>query len=579
MPDRAIPYRALFLTTALLVAGPAAYAQNLPDTATEQADPARAARQLPLESRAEMPAPPLVNTPPQAALSPPPEGADRITFVLTGLTLTGNTVLNENEIRSASAGLIGQTIPLTAIYELAGRLTKLYRDKGYVFSTVTVPPQDIAGGQVRLQAQEGRLGAITIDAPDGYDTKLLQKYADKIGDDKPLNIKKLERALLLANDLPGMTLRAVLTPSPTPNTTDLTLVAQEKRFDGYVAFDNYGSDYLGPYQIGGGININNWQDRHEQIAIRAGVAPHGTGKPELGYLGIAYTEPLGDYGTTVESTISYAVTEPGGDLRQFDVTGYSEYATIGLKHPFIRSRELNLNLFFGADARNAVTENDLDGGREDRIRALRTRLHMDGIDTLFGLGWNTADIELAKGLETLGSSKRGDPFLTRSDGRPDFWKLDAEAQRLQPLTASLNLLGGIKGQYAGSALLSSEEFAMGGMGDGYGRGYDPAEISGDDGLAAKLELQWDPHAHLPPVLTEHGNYQLYGFYDAGVTWNRDASDDALARRSLASTGGGVRVNLDSNINADFTAAVPLTREVAIEGDTAPRFYFALSRPF
>ena len=102
--------------------------------------------------------------------------------------------------------------------------------------------------------------------------------------------------------------------------------------------------------------------------------------------------------------------------------------------------------------------------------------------------------------------------LTRDLADPQATKLEAEIQRLQRVTNNVNVLLAARGQIASNALLSSEEFAVGGINSG--RGYDPSEITGDHGISGKVELQWNnPIAFTGQNFVE--SYQLFGFYDIG----------------------------------------------------------------
>ena len=93
------------------------------------------------------------------------------------------------------------------------------------------------------------------------------------------------------------------------------------------------------------------------------------------------------------------------------------------------------------------------------------------------------------GRDLSGASDDNEQRLTRLEGDPTFTKLNADIQRLQRVTSHVNLLLNVSGQWANGPLLSSEEFGIGGM--FVGRGYDPSEITGDEGVSGKAELQWN----------------------------------------------------------------------------------------
>ena len=170
----------------------------------------------------------------------------------------------------------------------------------------------------------------------------------------------------------------------------------------------------------------------------------------------------------------------------------------------------------------------------------------------------------------------GDDNLTRDLADPQATKLEAESQRLQRVTNDINILLAARGQIASNALLSSEEFAVGGINSG--RGYDPSEITGDHGISGKIELQWTQ-----PIKFDTQNfvesYQLYGFYDIGRVWNEDATTASQERDSLASVGGGVRFDLPYDVEGGLGVAFPMTRDVATQDSHHTKYYFNLSKRF
>ena len=132
---------------------------------------------------------------------------------------------------------------------------------------------------------------------------------------------------------------------------------------------------------------------------------------------------------------------------------------------------------------------------KDIIRAARLRADYDFVDTLIGPAVNLVSVEASQGLDILGARESGSPDLSRAAGRSDFTKLTVTTQRLQALGGGFSLLTAANGQYAFSPLLAAEEFGFGGT--QFGRGYDPAELTGDHGLAAKLELSYGAEPDLP----------------------------------------------------------------------------------
>ena len=126
-------------------------------------------------------------------------------------------------------------VPLTAVYDLARRITAKYGAAGYVLSRAVVPPQNFGrhGAVIRIQVVEGYVDQVV------WPVERLARYRDFFSDytarivaDRPANIRTLERYLLLANDLPGLKFSTTLKPSATnPNASTLIVEVKEKPFD------------------------------------------------------------------------------------------------------------------------------------------------------------------------------------------------------------------------------------------------------------------------------------------------------------------------------------------------------------
>lgn len=508
----------------------------------------------------------------EIAIKEAPAGAEKITFPINSLSLEGANAYDRQELETVYKEKLGKTVSLADLYGIAGDLTRKYRNDGYILTQVIVPPQTIEGGTARLQVVEGYVSNVTVQ---GNDTgaELIRNYAARIqSQGRATNVKDLEHWMLLVNDLPGVSARGVLSPSPTqPGAAELTVITERDSLDGVVGIDNYGSRYLGKTQMNAALSGNNLLGLNEKITGQVAATPLDGLDPELAYVGLNYAQPIFGYGTILDLFASKTLTDPGFNLKQFDVDGKSDVLGIGLRHPFYRSRELNFTGRTTFDYRNVDSNNDIEPTRSDRIRTLRVGGRLEAIDSLIGVGYNIADIEIAHGIDILNASQEDD-FVSRPEADPDFYKVNAEFQRLQRLTSSLNLLVGLTGQWANNALYSSEEFGVGGI--NYGRGYDPSEITGDDGIAGKVEIQWTEPYQLPYF----ESYQLFGFYDAGKVWNKDATTSDEKNDSLASAGVGVRMNLPMQIDAGAMLALPLTRTPEVEDDSG-RVLFTLSKSF
>lgn len=561
--------RTLMLGCCMMAVTPA-LAQELRGSA----DPGRVENQV-RKFELDQSAAPEVNVP-EVRVEGAPQGAENIRFVLKDLQIEGVTAYQPAELASIYQGDIGQTINLSRLYEIAAQITRKYRNDGYIITQTVVPAQTIDGGTARLLVVEGSLDQIIVEGNDiGPRSRAqVQRIADHLHASQPLKSSDLERYLLLINDLPGVSARSVIGPSATQTgKADIRVILNERdEYDFFAGVDNYGSEYLGPFQITGAAVVNDLFDMNDSFLLQEVTSPMDD---ELYYTYAAYSMPIGNQGTKLTVDYAYSDTKPGEELEIFDVEGFATTVGATLTHPFIRSRNENLTARLRIEGKTSSTKSELGVSTDDDIRSVRLGARYELLSTFLGTSVNMVDVQLSKGLDMFGASDEGDLGLSRPDADPQYMKFEAEITRLQRIVQGFNLLVGVKGQISPDNLLSSEEIGFGGMGIGYGRGYDPSEIVGDDGVAGKLEVQYNAH-----WFDEHiESLQLYSFWDVASVWNSDATTPDDEKNSIASAGLGFRTRLTPSISFDAAVAFPLNERVATENDRDPRYLFSFSSTF
>lgn len=527
-------------------------------------DPGR----LPQQAPGTAPAPASPAQEPSIAAPPAtgaPPGSEQLRFTLTDLLIEGVTAYAPDDLRPLYAGMLGREISVADLFAISAAITERYRADGYMISRALVPAQRIENGRARLQVIEGHVTTVTLE---GATEPMLQARAERaVSVSRPLTLRRLERAILLLNDLPGVTAQGLIEPAPEGplGAARLAVTAESRRvWQGYVAVDNRGSRYVGPWQATVGGSASSVIRTYDRLAFRAvGASP----LRELRYAEASYETPVGPDGWTAFGSVFVSRSEPGFTLAALDTRGSAQGVTIGAGYPLIRTRAENLRLsiaFTPYDSDNDVLgRRDVSPAYEDDMRPVRLAATYDLAD-----GWNGLNFlfaELSQGLDALGASPESRPNPSRPGARTDFTRFLFEASRLQVLDwvfPGLGLYLAARGQWSfGSALVAYEQFGLGGA--RFGRGYDPSEIAGDNGIAGTAELRWS--AVFPPgryTFGEQATLQPYVFHDAGTVTNTRSAD--FPSQSLTSAGAGVRLWLGDAFAAAIEVAKPLTRRVAAE---------------
>lgn len=507
------------------------------------------------------PAGPVVTLPSTVA----PEGADKVFVLVQGVAITGSTVYDKKRFAELYNGMVGQRVPLTAIYALAQKITSKYGNDGYVLSRAVVPPQELSpdGAIVHIEVIEGYIDKVEWPKQLLHYRDFFTAYAAKITAQRPVNIRTIERYLLLAGDLPGLKFKTSLRPSETARgAATLVVEVAEKRIDANVHIDNRGTPARGPFEYYGQATLNNLFGQHEAWTFTyAGVVPLN----ELNYAALGYKQVLTSEGLTFFADGSDAWGTPGTvQLEQLLYRTLGPYADAGFSAPVLRSREKNItltSLIYGSD-----NEGDALGAplTDDRLRGFRNKVDADFADQWQGI--NQFNVTFSQGIQGLGSTTNNNPLASRLVGRVDYDKIEATAARTQPLFDRFSAYASLYGQYAGTPLLVPEQCAFGGR--YFGRAFDPSQFLGDSCFEAIGELRYD----LPTKVLRYINtVQLYGFTDYGDLYTRDAGPGTPQVQQAASIGTGVRLDWFDRVDADLSVAKAIAGPF---NDT--RFFFILS---
>jgi hemolysin activation/secretion protein len=516
------------------------------------------------------PLPPLQPVPqvqvPESAPSRAPVGAENVRFILRGLDIEEVTAYPMDLIEGTYRKRIGTEVSLKEIYDIANEIQRRYRKDGYFLARAIVPAQTATEGRLVIHVFEGVISEVVVEGDIGAVQKLVKEYLRPLTLARPLKLSTMERCLLLANDIPGVVVKGILRPAPHQiGAAQLVATVERKVLGASALVDNLGSSYSGEWEIGATASLNSmtslgdgwtlggiWSDptagfnKNERIAQMSGsIRPWSNG---------IYIKFLTTYGQS----------NPGGSIASFDTINTKFLLSGAVGYAIIRSRQMNLFVEGGFDLLNSDTDIFTNQPfSKDKLRVLRLTAYGDYQDSWRGS--NFMSLGLRQGLPILDASQSGDPLLSNPDASGTFTTLNGKISRLQPVYGPFGVLVKAAGQYAFDDLLTDEQFGPGGT--DFGRGYNPWEITGDNGLGLTAELQYTR----PMDLRFLNRIQLFTFCDFAEVWSRD---EGIAAQSLTSAGGGVRAWLTTGLSLELTAADPLTLKSQRAGNTNdPQFLF------
>ncbi len=437
---------------------------------------------------AERPQPPA-SPGPAGPVAPPQNPGKEPSFVLRGVTLEGATAVSRDDLAPLWAPLIGQPVTLATLGELADRIAAAYRARGYVLSQAVLPAQTIEDGTVRVQVIEGFIDQVGIEGGTPGQQAAAARLFAPVASDRPLQLKTLERSVLLSRDTFGGSVETLLQPSAaTFGAADLGVALDPDRFTGFAAADNRGSRLYGPVTLSAGGSAYNLLGQNERLDGLVAFAPYQAS--------LAYGEAVLDLplpfltgslldGGRLELRVDASRGEP--DLAKsgspdLTVTTNQTDLSAGLVVPFIRTRSQNLYGRVGLDWQDSESVTGFAGSAEnstDRLLVLRAQVSWDVADRFGGV--TLIDAGLRQGIDAGGARIEAEGPAA---GNPDFTLATLTLSRLQRLgRGDWSLYAEAIGQLAAQVLPNSERFALGNS--TIGRGFAPGNTTGDFGLGRK----------------------------------------------------------------------------------------------
>jgi len=509
---RAWPARSLLLAATTLAATAAFAATPDAGQALQAVQPAPA-----LAPRAGAPIATPADTPRPAMRAK----ADEARFTLAAVRFSGNAAVTGEELQALAADVVGRTVGLAELRDLADRVTDLYRQRGFLLARAYVPAQAIEGGTVEIAVLEGRLGRATLRNGSGLVDEAFDAHK-RLAEGAALQRDALERSVLLMNDLAGARVSATLVPGEAVGTADLLLDAQPlPRVSGSLELDDHGDHYTGQARMGASLNVASPLNRGDLLRLR--LLTTGSG---MNYARAHYLLPIGPDGLRAGATLGALHYEVGHELASLGADGHAIEAGLDLGYPLVRSEARNLGVQAAYTHRSlsdriASSATTTDKTLDELTLSLAGDLHTDRAVASGSLAWTHGRLAI-----DTPAAAAVDAATARTAG--SFDKATASLLAQVQVTETQGLYGSLFVQQAGRNLDSSERMTLGGA---WGvRAYPQGEAAGDDGALGSVEWRF---AAAP-------RWQLAGFVDAGlVHMNHRPWDGAAQRRRLAGAGLGV----------------------------------------
>lgn len=490
--------------------------------------------------------PPVSPPKPEAPISGEP------TFVLRGVKITGNTIIDHGVLQAVVEKYLDRPVSTTQLQEMRRELTMVYVDAGYINSGAVLPDQQVKDAIVRIHIVEGELSEIEIEGNKNVRASYFTGRIE-LSDGPPLNVNELqERMQIMLEDPRVERINSTLEPGDRPGESKLDVdVTEGKMASMQFTVDNYRAPSVGQIQGGLHLQLQNFSPLAERLL-----------------LDWWQTEGLRDISARLEIPISArdtmvfaraelsdadVVERPGSEL---DVESRSEDFEFGFLHPFYRGVGKTLSGSLSLNPRKSET---FLLGRPFSF-SLGVQNGVSKVTPLrIGINWlerSRQQVVAARSLFSIGL-----PILdaTENPGSlPDgsYFAWLGQAQWVRRWTdGGLNTVLRADVQLTPDSLLPLEKFTVGGPLSV--RGYRTNQMVRDNGYAASAEVRI-PIFKLPiPGISKgftDGTVEFAPFFDLGGGW--DTEGPTLEPKFISSAGAGLRWNVSRSVYGNIYYAIP-----------------------
>ena len=476
------------------------------------------------------------------------ENADpaKIEITLKSIQFKGVSILGDMELKGIVEPFLNKPMSYEQMLDIGTTVEAYYRKNNYLARAI-LPPQDLEDGILTVEVIESVLSKVEVEQEleelpntQQHITALI-KAQQKPGE--PLNTKSVDRALALANDLPGMSVQGALREGREAGETDLILkLYQGRTRQSEFTMDNAGSRATGSLRTLLSFNWFNPNDIGDLLNI---MAVHTEGSE---YMRMAYSIPVGLDGWRMGvnfSAMKYDVIVG----EQGMVGAFGKAITQGLEwiYPLLRADDSAATVTLNADKKtfqNTSAQGLVMSDYQSKVLSAQVSgfyrdLNPGGSSGTYSLALSHGGINLDGSL-----SQQTDTNTVKTEGIFNKIRLNSTWQKA--LSTQTSAFVSYTAQLSDKNLDSSEKMQLGGV-NGV-RAYPTGEGSGSDAQLFQFELRHQLESGI----------NMSAFYDWGQVWLQHDPNypggPANNRNTYKGFGASVGYTTEDGINLKATWA-------------------------
>ncbi|WP_022724356.1 ShlB/FhaC/HecB family hemolysin secretion/activation protein, partial [Rhodopseudomonas sp. B29] len=479
-------------------------------------------------------------------------------------------------LERALAPFLGQPLSRKRVSDIQAAIAEVYRETGYPFVSVTLPPQEVTSGVLTLRVVEFRTGSVKVSGAEvGMEADLMRRVRTAPG--QRIAADALDEDLAWLNRYPYHSVSGVFAPGHDVGLSNLTLeVTQQKPWQMFAGWSNTGTHATGFDRYFAGFGAALLGVPESYLSYQVTGSPNfwtdpgrvGSGAEQPNYYSQAARLVLSTgERQSIEIAPNYVATRQNGSPNSFafnnktlEIPVYYRTAISNLV-PGLYAGDLILGATGKTVSRSSYfTGVDIGGANADLFEMFAGW----SVSRADAYGNTSLDVKLVVNPGGMIGGNNAAQWSAYSGGRVNDVRYVygvADVNRVTRLPAGLSWVSDLSVLASGQPLPNTEQMNLGGL---YAtRGYTLDDATADTGLVWRNELRTPTFPLLSKLGIKGVSDQLspYGFFDLG--WGRSYAYQGILGTvprndySLAGVGLGVDYTLNRNVTATLVGGFAL----------------------
>jgi hemolysin activation/secretion protein len=501
------------------------------------------------------------------ALAQPKPAPSAPRFEIKSFVVQGSTLLPQREVDRIVAPYTGPGKDFGSVQQALEALQEAYLARGYNAVRVSVPEQDLVGGQVRLQVVEARVRAVRVEQNRYFDEANVRAGMPSLRAGEAPNTRRIGENVQLVNENPAKQVTVRLEATEQIGAVDAVVRVNDDKPGRFTTFlDNTGNPQTGQLRAGVGYQHANVWNRDHVFSAQYVTSP--TEASDVSIFGVGYRAPIYRWNGAVDLVAGYSDVDSGTIQNLFTVSGKGSIFGARYTQILRRIESYEQKLSVGWDYRAFEQHVALIGTTTSLVPDITVRpISLAYAGRLSRVG-SDLNFNLAVSRNLPGSGDAGkDAFdAQRFGAEPKYTILRGAASYSYILPRDFILRTAGNFQYTDDLLVPGEQFGLGGA-DSV-RGFYEREIAFDEGWRVSGELY-------SPDFGPSTDWRVRAltFVDGGR--GSDNAPERNLRDGIASAGIGLRVNRGRTIFLRADWAYVLRGSNATREKGEDRFHAAI----